>query len=159
MIEKFCVNVWKSVIRLICIDAPRVLIACSSLSDVCLYQYDCLIRDSNHRGSLGSFALLALLLIGDADVIHAGNIHLHCRCLLLEVIKVIFSLSELSLGIGQVLAQENERVLKVVLDHDVGAQPKTDFASIIWNLSLRPDIIRDQEIGINFVVTPIMLLF
>ena len=146
-------------IRLICIDAPRVLIACSSLSDVCLYQYVCLIRDSDERGSLGSFALLALLLIGDADVIHAGNIHLHCRCLLLKVIQIVLSLSELSLGIGQVLAQENERVLKVVLDHDVGAQPKTDFASVIWNLSLRPDIIRDQEIGIDLVVITIALLF
>ena len=139
--------------------APRVLIACSSLSDGCLYQYVCLIRDSDERGSLGSFALLAFLLIGDADVIHAGNIHLHCRCLLLEVIKVIFSLSELSLGIRQIPTQENERVLKVVLDHDVGAQPKTDFASVIWNLSLRPDIIRDQEIGINLAVTSIVLLF
>ena len=108
---------------------------------------------------MGSFALIAFLLIGDADVIHAGNIHLHCRCLLLKVIQIVLSLSELSLGIRQVLAQENERVLKVVLDHDVGAQPKADFASVVWNLSLRPDIIRDQEIGINLVVTTITLLF
>jgi len=110
--------------------------------------------------SLGNNAgsLIASLLVGDALVVDASDVDLHSRGLLLQVIKVIFSLGELDLRVGEVLAQKHDRVGEVVLNHDIGAQPEADFATGVRQFRLSPDVVRNQEVSLHLLIVTVVLL-
>ena len=46
-----------------------------------------------------------------------------------------------------------------VFDHDVGAEPKTDLARVVWNLGFGPDVVRYEEISVHLLAFSIVLLF
>ena len=46
-----------------------------------------------------------------------------------------------------------------VFDHDVGAEPETNLARVVWNLGFGPDVVRYEEVRVDFLVISIVLLF
>ena len=120
------------------------------------------MKDADSLGSLSHCGLapcssVLSFLVGNSLVVGTSDVHLHGRSLLLKVIQIVLGLRKLLCCICQVLGQKGERVSMSVFNHDIGAEPETNFAGLVRELRLRPNVITDEEVGVDFIVTTIKL--
>ena len=103
-------------------------------------------------------SLFLRLLVRNSLIVNAGNVHLSCRSLLLQIVEIVVSLVILLLSVGQVLATQLKGISEAVLNHDVRTKPEPDFAASVRHFGFGPDIVTHKVISVDLLVITVMFL-
>ena len=116
-------------------------------------------KDVMKRGpSLLLLLLLLLLVISNGLVVAASNVDFRCGDLILKEVEIFLGGGDTDLSVLQVALKKGEGLVVTVLDHHIGSEPKTDFAGVVGNGSLGPDIVGNEEVSFHLLLLVVFVL-